>query len=158
MFHLLSISERLIPKDVTLGQNKNLSNCYVFCWWLHLGRLMTKPTQWLCAQRSLRSAWASAQSDQSSLCAQWEATNPISLHAGNEDSDQTGQMLRQNWVFAGSTCHFVGFVMRRLIIFIIIFNMSRAMRKCVLCHMRTTKVQISLRIRAVWSEPLLFAA
>ena len=28
------------------------------------------------------------------------------------------------------------------------------MRKCVLCHMRTTKAQISLRIRAVWSAPL----
>ena len=27
--------------------------------------------------------------------------------------------------------------------------LSRAMRKCVLCHMRTTKAQISLRIRAV---------
>ena len=34
--------------------------------------------------------------------------------------------------------------------------MSRAMRKCVLCHMRTTKAQISLRIHAVWSVPLLF--
>ena len=31
------------------------------------------PTEWLCAQRRLRSAWASAQSDQSSLCAQWVA-------------------------------------------------------------------------------------
>ena len=28
-------------------------------------------------------------------------------------------------------------------------EMSQAMRKCVLCHMRTTKAQISLRIRAV---------
>ena len=28
-------------------------------------------------------------------------------------------------------------------------KMGQAMRKCVLCHMRTTKVQISLRIRAV---------
>ena len=28
----------------------------------------------------------------------------------------------------------------------------------ILCHTRTTKVQISLRIRAVWSAPLLFAA
>ena len=37
-------------------------------------------------------------------------------------------------------------------------QMSRAMRKCVFCHMRTTKAQISLRIRAVWSAPLLFAA
>ena len=33
---------------------------------------------------------------------------------------------------------------------------SRAMRKRVLCHMRTTNAQISLR--AVWSAPLLFAA
>ena len=31
--------------------------------------------------------------------------------------------------------------------------MSQAMRKCVLCHMQTTKVQISLRMRAVWSAP-----
>ena len=28
----------------------------------------------------------------------------------------------------------------------------------VFCHMRTTKAQISLRIRKVWSAPLLFAA
>ena len=28
-------------------------------------------------------------------------------------------------------------------------NLSRAMRKCVLCHKRTTKAQISLRIRAI---------
>ena len=31
----------------------------------HLSRDMTKPTNWVCAQRRLRSAWASAQSDQS---------------------------------------------------------------------------------------------
>ena len=37
-------------------------------------------------------------------------------------------------------------------------KMSRAMKKRVLCHMRTTKAQISLRIRAVWSAPLLFTA
>ena len=30
------------------------------------------------------------------------------------DSNQTGRMLRLIWVFAGRTCHFVGFVMRRL--------------------------------------------
>ena len=38
-----------------------------------------------------------------------------------------------------------------------LFIQSRAMRKRVLCHMRTTKAQISLRIRAVWSALLLFA-
>ena len=31
----------------------------------HLSRDTTNPTMWLCAQRRLRSAWASAQSDQS---------------------------------------------------------------------------------------------
>ena len=30
---------------------------------------MTKPTEWLCAQRLLRSAWASTQSDQRLRCA-----------------------------------------------------------------------------------------
>ena len=50
---------------------------------------MTKPTKWdvrLCAQQRLRSAWVSAQSDQS----------PVSQ------------------LPTGRTCHFVDFVMRRL--------------------------------------------
>ena len=37
--------------------------------WNYLRRLVTKPTLWLCAQRRLRSAWASAQSDQGLRCA-----------------------------------------------------------------------------------------
>ena len=37
-------------------------------------------------------------------------------------------------------------------------NLSHVMRKPVLCHMRTTKIQISLHFCAVWSAPLLFAA
>ena len=36
---------------------------------LQMSRDMTKPTKWLCAQRRLRSAFACAQSDQSSLSA-----------------------------------------------------------------------------------------
>ena len=50
-----------------------------------------------------------------SLCAQWIAKDPSFLHADSEDSDQTGRMPRLIWVFAGRTCHFVGFVMRRFI-------------------------------------------
>ena len=46
--------------------------------------------------------------------AQWVAKDPSFLHAGSEDSDQTGRMSRLIWVFAGRTFHFVGFVMRRL--------------------------------------------
>ena len=52
----------------------------------HLSCLMTKPTKWLCAQRRLRSTWASAQSDQSLLsCTQWVAKDPSFLHADSED-------------------------------------------------------------------------
>ena len=62
---------------------------------------MTKPTKWVCAQPRLRSAWASAKSDQSSLCAQWVAKDPMLLLADSEDSDQTRRMPRLIWVFAG---------------------------------------------------------
>ena len=37
--------------------------------WSGLSRDITKPTKWVCAQRRLRSAWASVQSDQSLRCA-----------------------------------------------------------------------------------------
>ena len=77
-------------------------------------RLMRKPAEWVCAQRRLRSAWASTQSDQSlrcacpgwsesSLCAHWVAKDPSFLHADSGDSDQTGRMPRLIWVFAGRT-------------------------------------------------------
>ena len=46
---------------------------------------------------------------ESSLCAQWVANDPSFLPVDNEDSDQTGRMPRLIWVFAGHTCHFVGF-------------------------------------------------
>ena len=49
-----------------------------------------------------------------SLCAHWVAKDPSSFHADSEDSDRIGWMPRLIWVFAGRTCHFVGFVMRRL--------------------------------------------
>ena len=49
-----------------------------------------------------------------SLITQWVAKDPSFLHADSEDSEQTGRMPRLIWVFAGCTCHFVGFVMRWL--------------------------------------------
>ena len=58
----------------------------------------------------IRPVWS-----ESSLCAQWVAKDPSFLHADSVDSDQTGRMPRLIWVFAGRTCNFVGFVMRRLI-------------------------------------------
>ena len=57
----------------------------------------------------IRPDWSEA-----SLCAQWVAKDQRFLHADSEDSDQTGQMLRLIWVFAGRTLIFLGFVMSRL--------------------------------------------
>ena len=42
----------------------------------HLSRDMTKLTKWLCAQRRLSSASASAQSDQSLRCPHEESLGP----------------------------------------------------------------------------------
>ena len=42
----------------------------------HLSQDMTKPTKWVYAQRRLRSAWASAQSDLSLLCPLEEGLGP----------------------------------------------------------------------------------
>ena len=49
--------------------------------------------------------------DSSSPGALWDL---ILLHADSEDSDQTGRMPRLILVFAGRTCHFVGFALLRL--------------------------------------------
>ena len=67
----------------------------------------------MCAQRRLRSSRTSAQSDQSLLSTQWVAKTQGFFM-------QTAKTLIRlggcpGWsVFAGRTCHFVGFVMRRL--------------------------------------------
>ena len=74
-----------------------------------------KKTKWhVCPAKTqislgIRPVWS-----ESSLCTQWVAKDPSFLHADSKDSDQTGQMPRLIKVFAGRTCHFVGFVMRRL--------------------------------------------
>ena len=52
---------------------------------------------------------------ESSLSA-WRNIGPLTIYwAHSGDSDQTGQMPRLIWVFAGRTCHFFGFVLQRLI-------------------------------------------
>ena len=42
-----------------------------------MSRNMRKPTKWLCPQRRLRSAWASAQSDQSFRCPHGSSLDPL---------------------------------------------------------------------------------
>ena len=56
--------------------------------------------------------------DQSLPCP-WRKLGSLATHwACSENSGQTGQLARLIGVFTGCTCHFVGFVMRRLIFLI----------------------------------------
>ena len=76
---------------------------------------MTKPTKWLCAQRRLRSAWASAQSDQSLHCClkkAWVLSYPLSAQwrLWSDWADAKAD-LSLRWAHT----HFVGFVMLQLI-------------------------------------------
>ena len=84
----------------------------------YLRCLMTKPTKSLRPAKTQISLGICPVWSESSLCAQWVAKDPSFLHTDSEDSDQTGRMPRLIWVFAGRTCHFVRFVMRRLIYFL----------------------------------------
>ena len=75
----------------------------------------TKETIWtaswqnlndLCTQQSLRSVWASAQSDQSLQCAQWIAEDPICFFMGTVKTlIRLGGCPRLIWVFAGHKGH-----------------------------------------------------
>ena len=75
---------------------------------------MTKQTKWpVCPAMTQISLGIHPVWSESSLCAQWVAKDPSFLHANTKDSDQTGQLPRLIWVFAGHTGHFLGFVMLR---------------------------------------------
>ena len=66
----------------------------------------------LWSQGRLRSAWGSTRSDQSSLFA-WRSVGSLATPRAHSE---VGRMSRLIWVSTGRTCHFVGFVMRRLIL------------------------------------------
>ena len=96
---------------VKANSNSNSNNCF-FVYIQHMSHLMTKPTKWHVRPKKtqislgIRPVWSV-----SSLSA-WRKLGSLVTHwAHSEDSDQTGWMPRLIWVFAGRTCHFVGFVM-----------------------------------------------
>ena len=75
---------------------------------------MSKPTKWVCAQRRLRSAWASAQTDQSLHYPHEESLGPkLPIDAQRRlwsDWADAPADLSLRWVHS----HFVGFVTSRL--------------------------------------------
>ena len=99
----------------------NKPKCYLLNSKLFLAHVDIWAAAWqnrqngMCAQRRLRSAWASAQTDQSSLSALLHIGSLATHRARSEGSDQTGWISRLIWVFARRICHFVGFVVLWLI-------------------------------------------
>ena len=68
-----------------------------------MSRDTKKQTNWVCAQRRLRSAGVRPVWSESSLSA-WRNLGPLATHwVHSEDSGQTGRMSRLIWVFAGQT-------------------------------------------------------
>ena len=88
---------------------------------IEVSHIVTKPTKWHVRSAKtqinlgIRQDWS-----ESLLCTQWVAKDPSFLDAESEDSDQTGRMPRLIWDFGGRTCHFVGFVMLRLILLLLL--------------------------------------
>ena len=107
----------------------------------------------ICEQQRRRSAYASVQSDQR-LCFRCLDSNTSSFYIQN---------FKPLPSFCGCSGQFESTLVEnpedRISCDVARISIGPGqVRKRVLCHMRTTKAQISLHIRAVWSAPLLFAA
>ena len=117
-----------------------------------LSRDMTKPTNSVCAQWRLRSAWASGWPE-SSVCAQWVAKDPSFLHADREDSDQTGRMPRLIWAFAGRTATLLVLTCRGSNIVLHGWNRTLSVWETVLLSTHLCQTTLSLRIFLYWYKP-----
>ena len=112
LIHCIKNHSETISKYKNLSySNKPIWQDFKMATQRHLSRHMTKPTKWyvLPAKTQMSLGFHPVWSEPS-LCAQWVAKDPSFLHADSKDSDQTGQIPRLIWVFAGHTGHFVGFV------------------------------------------------
>ena len=116
------------PRRIILTSDRPVLDLAVPCKHLiemNFSQRMRKPTKWHVRLRrqislGIRPVWS-----ESSLSA-WRKLGSLAIHwAHSEDSDQRGWMPRLIWVFAGRTCHFVGFVMRLLVSFLWILSMCK---------------------------------
>ena len=106
---------------------------------------MTKPTKWLCTQRRLGSAWASAQSDQSLRCTHWVLSCPLSAQRRLWSDWADAQAdLSLRWAHT----HFVGVVMSWLILYIITYwNVKKELSHGVEKKNNTHSFMVTLRIK-----------
>ena len=121
LLHFLSIQKK------TLFLDRNFDNTYIkmsavlktgwtFC--ISFSTIQIRAAAWqnqqnyMCAQVRQISLGIHLVWSELSLSACSLATHKVH----SEDTDQTGRLHRLIWVFAGRTSHFVGFVVRQLII------------------------------------------
>ena len=77
-----------------------------------MSQRMTKPTKWHVRPAKTHISLGIHPVWSESLLSAWRKLGSLTTHwAYSEGSIQTGRMPRLIWVFAGRTCHFVGFVM-----------------------------------------------
>ena len=85
---------------------------------------MTKPIKWHVRPAKTQISLGICPVWSESLLSAWRNVGSLATHwVHSEDSDQTGRTPRLIWVFAGRTCHFVGFAMRRLNLLLLCFVM-----------------------------------
>ena len=81
-----------------------------------LSHLMTKPTKWSVRPAKTQISLGICPVWSESSLSAWRNIGSLTTYwVHSEDSDQSRQMPRLIWVFAGRIDHFVDFVMRRLI-------------------------------------------
>ena len=99
---------------------------YVLMNFHYVSGLVTKPTKWhVCPAKTQISLDINPVWSESSLCTQWVAKDLSFLHMDSEDSDQTGRMPRQIWVFAG-----------RIAILLVLLCRGQGYRKPIFCRSR----------------------
>ena len=80
-----------------------------------MSQRMAKPTKWKVRPAKIQISLGTRPVWSDSSLSTWKNLWSLATYwAHSEDSDQTGRMPRLIWVFVGSTCHFVGFVVRLL--------------------------------------------
>ena len=83
---------------------------------IKMSQLMINPTKWHVRPAKTQISLGICPVWSESSPSAWRKLGSLATHwAQSKDSDQTGRMPRLIWVFAGRTCHFVGFVVRWLI-------------------------------------------
>ena len=85
-------------------------------WWKYCPLVQLVAHQiWAAAWQNQLSLKCAQRRQETSLCTQRIANDPMYLHTDSEGSDQTGLMPRLIWVFIGRTDHLFCFVMMQLI-------------------------------------------